>query len=131
MMEKGAAGVVWHGVELAMQECRIADGYGSELVYTFPGDKVRKTEEPADTVLRVLTLQLGFPFSRESFNKVKILRDSRRAVSFYELSATFGSLSLRREKDRKMVLMSQYRIVKALQDNTISELSAEYIGRYL
>jgi hypothetical protein len=131
MREKAAAGVVWHGAELAMQERRIADGYGSEIIYTFPGDKVAETERSVDTVIRVLTVQLGFPFSRDSLDKVKVLRDTHRVVSFYETQADFGSLNLYRDKDSQMVLMSPFRVAKALQDDMVAELSAEYIGRYL
>jgi ADP-ribose pyrophosphatase YjhB (NUDIX family) len=131
MREKSAVGVVWHGAELAMQERRAADGYGSEVVYTFPGDMVNETEMPADTVERVLSQELGLPISRESLDKVKILRDARRVVSFYEVRAPFGSLSLRQTELSKMVLLSPYRVIKALQEDMVAELSAEYISRYL
>jgi ADP-ribose pyrophosphatase YjhB (NUDIX family) len=131
MRKKGAVGVVWHGAELAMQERRAADGHGSEVIYTFPGDEVNEKESPAETVGRVLKLEVGFPFSRESLDQVKVLRDARRVVSFYEVRAPYGSLSLRQTELSKMVLMSPYRVIKALQDDMVAELSAEYISRYL
>ncbi|HEX5448259.1 MAG TPA: hypothetical protein VFW90_03630 [Candidatus Saccharimonadales bacterium] len=127
MREKAAAGVVWHGADLAMQERRVEDG----LIYTFPGDTLGEAEEPVDTAVRVLTAELGFPFSRETFDRVKVLCDAQRAVSFYEVNAPFNSLNLRASEKSRMVLMSPYRVIKALQDDMVADLSAEYIGRYL
>ena len=129
MREKAAVGVVWHGAELAMQEWTYGEG-DTDKIYTFPGDTVGPKEQPVDTVVRVLEIQLGFPFSKESFKKLKVLRDARRAVSFYEIRVSVNSLTLKEEEKKRMVLLNLDQINTLLQNDMVADLSAEYAGRY-
>ncbi len=133
MREKVAVGVVWHGAELVVQK-KIYKKPSDEIVerYEFPSKKIEPGDKSLNTLVKSLNVQLGFPFTAESFGKLRTQRNAKHIAFYHEALLPYGTnLHSTDKKYGEIEFWTRDRFDEALEEESLSPFVTMYVERHL